>query len=54
MTPWKSLTAWVLLLEESFLPSGHYLGEITSGKRKGTQKEKHPNRDMKIYLKIGK
>ena len=54
ITHGESLTTWLLLLEESYLPSGPYLGRITSGKRKGTRKEKHPNRDMQNYLKIGK
>ena len=51
----ESLTTWVLLIEQqSYLPSGRYLGRITSGKRVGAQNEKHPNRDMQNYLKIGK
>ena len=55
MTPGKSLTSWVLLVEEeSHLPSGPYLGRVTSAKRVGTQNEKCPNRDMQNYLKIGK
>ena len=54
MTPGERLKTWVLLLEESYLPSGPYLGRITSGKRKGAQKEKHPNRDMQNYLKSSK
>ena len=55
MTPEESLKPWVLLIEEeSYLPSGPYLGRITSGKRVGAQIEKHPNRDMQTYLKIGK
>ena len=54
MTPGKSLTTWVLLIGESYLPLGPYLGRITSGKREGAQKEKHSNRDMQNYLKIGK
>ena len=54
MTPEESLTAWVLLLEELYLPSGPYLGRITFGKQKSAQKEKHPNRKMQNYLKIGK
>ena len=44
---WESLKPWVLLIgEESYLPSGPYLGRITSGKWAGTQNEKHPNRNM--------
>ena len=54
MTPGKSLTSWVLLIEESCVPSGPYLGRITSEKRVGPQNEKHPDRDMQNYLKIGK
>ena len=55
MTPGESLTPWVLPIEEeSYLPSRPYLGQITSGKRVGAQNEKHPNRDMQSYLKIGK
>ena len=55
MTPGESLTPWVLLKEkESYLPSGPYLGRITSGKQVGTKNEKCPNRDMKNYLKSGK
>ena len=55
MTPGESLTPWVLLIEEeSYLPSGPYLGRITSGKREGAEQEKHPNRYMQNYLKIGK
>ena len=39
MTPGESLTPWVLLTEvESYLPSGQYLGQITSEKEVGTQK----------------
>ena len=46
MTPGESLTPWVLLIEEeSYLPSGSYLGRITSRKRVGAQNEQHPNRD---------
>ena len=51
---WGKFAAWVLLLEESYLPLGTYLVRITSGKRKGAQKVKHPNRDMQNYSKIGK
>ena len=55
MTPGESLTPWVLFIEqESYLPSGLYLGQITSGKQVGAQNEKHPNRDMQNYFKIGK
>ena len=55
MTPGESLTPWVLLIEEeSYLPSGPYLGRITSGKWVGAQNEKHSNRDMQNYLRIGK
>ena len=54
MTPGKSLTSWVLLIEESCVPSGPYLGRITSEKWVGPQNEKHPDRDMQNYLKIGK
>ena len=54
ITPGESLTTWVLLIEESYLQSGSYLGRIASGKREGAQKEKQPNRDMQNYLKIGK
>ena len=55
MTPGKSLTPWVLLIEkESYLPSGPYLGRVTSGKRVGAQNEKRLNRNMQNYLKIGK
>ena len=54
MTPGESLAAWLLLLEESYLPSGPYLGRITSRKRKVVQKEKHSNRDLQNYLKVGK
>ena len=44
---WESLKPWVLLIgEESYLPSGPYLGRITSGKWAGTQNEKHSNRNM--------
>ena len=55
MTPGDSLTPWVLLIEqESYLPSGSYLGRITSGKPVGAQNEKRPNRDMQNYFKTGK
>ena len=55
MTPGESLTIWVLLIEqESYLPSGLYLGGITSGKLVGAQNEKCPNRDMQMYFKTGK
>ena len=55
MTPEESLTPWVLLIEqESYLPSGPYLGRITSGKRVVAQNEKRPNRDMQNYFKIDK
>ena len=53
MTPGESLAPWALLIEESYLSSGTSLGRITSAKRKGAQNEKHPNRDMQNYLKIG-
>ena len=44
---WESLKPWMLLIgEESYLPSGPYLGRITSGKWAGTQNEKHSNRNM--------
>ena len=52
---WGKLDTWVLLIEqESYLPSGPYLGRITSGKRVGAQNEKRPNRDMQNYFKIDK
>ena len=52
---WKSLTPWLLLIEEeSHLSSGLYLGQITSGKPVGTQNERLPYRDMQNHLKIGK
>ena len=55
MTPGENLKPWVLLIEqESYLPSGPYLGRITSGKRVGAQNEKRPNRDMQNYFKIDK
>ena len=55
MTSGESLTPWVLPIEEELhLPSRPYLGQITSGKRVGTQNEKHLNGDMQNYLKIGK
>ena len=55
MTRAESLKPWVLLIEQkSYLPSGPYLGRITSGKRVGTQNEKRSNRDMQNYFKIGK
>ena len=40
--------------EESHLPSGSYLGQITSKKQVCAQNEKCPNRDLKNYLKSGK
>ena len=47
MTPGESLTPWVLLIEqESYLPSGPYLGRIASEKRVSVQNEKRPNRDI--------
>ena len=46
--------SWVLLIEESYLPSGPYLRRIISEKRLGAQNEKYPNRDMQNYLKTGK
>ena len=58
--PFRSLwllgKAWQVLLieQESYLPSGPYLGRITSGKWEGAQNEKRPNRDTQNYLKIGK
>ena len=55
MASGESFTPWVLLIEqESYLPSGLYLGQITSGKRVGAQNKKRPNRDMQNYFKIGK
>ena len=55
MTPGDSLTPWVLLIEEeSYLPLGPYLGQITSKKKVGAQNEKCPNRDMQNYLKSRK
>ena len=51
MTPGKSLAPWALVLEDkSYLPSGPYLGRITSKKRLGAQNEKR----LKNYLKISK
>ena len=51
----ESLTPWLLLIEEElYLPSGPYLGQITSGKLVGAQIEKDRNKDMQNYLKIGK
>ena len=55
MIPGESLTPWVLLTEkESYLPSGPYLGRITSEKQVGAQNEKCPNRAMQNFLKSGK
>ena len=55
MTAGESLTPWVLLIEqESYLPSGPYLEQITSGKRASAKNEKGLNRDMQNYFKIGK
>ena len=55
MTPGKSLTPWVLIIEqELYLPSGLYLGRITSEKRVGTQNEKRPNTHIQNYLKTVK
>ena len=55
MTPGESLTSWVLLIEkQSYLPSGPYLGWITSEKQVGAQNEKCPNRGIQNYLKSGK
>ena len=55
MTPGESLTPWVLLIEdESYLPLGPYLGQITSEKKVGAQNDKCPNRDMQNYLKHDK
>ena len=51
----ESLTPWLLLIEEElYLPSGPYLGQITSGEQVGPQNEKHPSRVMQNYLRIGK
>ena len=53
LTAGESLTPWVLLIEqESYLPSGSYLGGITSGKRVGAQNEKRPNRDIQNHFKL--
>ena len=52
---WESLRPWVLLIKQKlYLPSGPYLGRITSRKRVGAQNEKHPNRDWQNCFKIGK
>ena len=54
MTAGESLTSWVLLIEqESYLPSGPYLGRIASEKRVSVQNEKRPNRDIQNYFKSG-
>ena len=55
MTPGESLTPWVLLIEEeSYLPSGPYLGQITSEKQVGAENKKCTNTSMQDYLKTGK
>ena len=55
MTPGESLTPRVLLIEEeSYLPSGPYLGQITSEKQVGAQNEKCADKDIQNYLKRGK
>ena len=52
---WGKLdTMGITYRTESYLPSGPYLGRITSGKRVDAQNEKRLNRDTQDYFKIGK